>query len=230
MKIGILSDIHGNLPALKTVYRYLIDSGCDKIICLGDVVGYIPSFEALNFLYEKRDDFIFIKGNHEDLLLSELALDKIYCYDFLRNNISIYMLDFIKSWPYFFEFNGIDFIHSIRDLSSQYIRVYKDTDLDFSRLSKITFIGHSHYSFVRSNGEKYLISVGSIGAPRDFGGISSFAIFDTDNNTLDLKKINLREESLEYVSMFEDVDDKFVSGFFRNIENEHEAIDERYYL
>ena len=40
MKIGIISDIHANLPALQAVLARLDQEDCVKILCCGDVVGY----------------------------------------------------------------------------------------------------------------------------------------------------------------------------------------------
>lgn len=42
MKLAVLSCIHGNLEALDTVLHDVETQGCDRIICLGDLVGYGP--------------------------------------------------------------------------------------------------------------------------------------------------------------------------------------------
>lgn len=39
MRIGIISDIHGNIKALDAVLRELENKNIDKIICLGDLIG-----------------------------------------------------------------------------------------------------------------------------------------------------------------------------------------------
>ena len=38
--IAIISDIHGNLPALEAVLARIDELGCSSILSLGDVVGY----------------------------------------------------------------------------------------------------------------------------------------------------------------------------------------------
>ena len=42
MKIGVITDIHNNLIALKTVVEELQKQKCDKIICCGDIIGIGP--------------------------------------------------------------------------------------------------------------------------------------------------------------------------------------------
>ena len=42
MKIAVFSDIHSNLPALQAVLHDIENHQPDKIICLGDLVGYAP--------------------------------------------------------------------------------------------------------------------------------------------------------------------------------------------
>ncbi len=39
MKIGIISDIHGNIDALNAVLKEIEKENIDKIICLGDFIG-----------------------------------------------------------------------------------------------------------------------------------------------------------------------------------------------
>ena len=44
MKIGLISDIHGNLEALEVALEYLsVKEKVDKIIVLGDIVGYMAN-------------------------------------------------------------------------------------------------------------------------------------------------------------------------------------------
>lgn len=39
MRIGIISDVHGNIKAMEAVLQQLEDKKVEKIICLGDLVG-----------------------------------------------------------------------------------------------------------------------------------------------------------------------------------------------
>ena len=41
-KIAVISDIHGNIPALESVLQDIKLRGVERIICLGDLVGKGP--------------------------------------------------------------------------------------------------------------------------------------------------------------------------------------------
>lgn len=42
MKIGVISDVHSNIDALKKVFEKFEEMKIDKVICLGDVIGIGP--------------------------------------------------------------------------------------------------------------------------------------------------------------------------------------------
>jgi predicted phosphodiesterase len=64
---GLISDIHGNLAALKAVIKDMEDTGAERMICLGDVVGYGPfPGECLDLV---RSCGAVLMGNHEEALL-----------------------------------------------------------------------------------------------------------------------------------------------------------------
>ena len=65
MKIGLISDIHSNYYALKTVLQFL-DGKIDVLICLGDFVGYGPQpRECVNVFLDYSLPHFFCLGNHD---------------------------------------------------------------------------------------------------------------------------------------------------------------------
>ncbi|MCS6970342.1 MAG: metallophosphoesterase family protein [Planctomycetes bacterium] len=67
MLLGLISDIHGNLAALEAVIRDAEAQGAEKLLCLGDVVGYGPfPGECLDLV---RRCGAVLMGNHEEALL-----------------------------------------------------------------------------------------------------------------------------------------------------------------
>lgn len=64
MRIGLLSDVHGNLQALETVLERLEGEGPELLACLGDVVGYGGDPEACLDLVRDRIGTCVL-GNHD---------------------------------------------------------------------------------------------------------------------------------------------------------------------
>ena len=64
MRILVISDIHGNLPALEFVLNK--ERSADKIISLGDVVNYGPWSNECVDLMDTLTNKILIVGNHEE--------------------------------------------------------------------------------------------------------------------------------------------------------------------
>jgi diadenosine tetraphosphatase ApaH/serine/threonine PP2A family protein phosphatase len=67
---AIISDIHGNLDALQTVLSDIDRRGIQRIICLGDVIGYGPEPRECLDLIAKRAEFCLC-GNHDHAVLFE---------------------------------------------------------------------------------------------------------------------------------------------------------------
>lgn len=65
--IGLISDIHGNMAALKAVLADMESKGAEKVLCLGDVVGYGPFPGECLDLVERCGAVLM--GNHEEALL-----------------------------------------------------------------------------------------------------------------------------------------------------------------
>ncbi|WP_264559967.1 metallophosphoesterase family protein [Flavobacterium sp. N2270] len=75
MRKFVIGDIHGGFKALKEVINEINLTSTDRLIFLGDYVdGWSESPEVLDFLIElqKNSNCVFIKGNHDDLLLNYL--------------------------------------------------------------------------------------------------------------------------------------------------------------
>lgn len=64
MRLAVLADIHGNLPALEAVTRSLEDWRPDYVVLAGDLINGAPfSVEVAEFVMER--DWLVIRGNHE---------------------------------------------------------------------------------------------------------------------------------------------------------------------
>lgn len=76
MKIAVISDIHANMTALKTVLEDIKEQNCDKIFCLGDLAmaGPEPN-ETVDFIRSQKD-WTVIQGN-TDKMLAECTKEMI---------------------------------------------------------------------------------------------------------------------------------------------------------
>lgn len=79
MRTFVIGDIHGGFKALKQVINKLAVTPSDTFIFLGDYVdGWSQPVEVIDFLItlQQQQKCIFIRGNHDDLLLDWLRYKK----------------------------------------------------------------------------------------------------------------------------------------------------------
>src|SRR5262245_57132900 len=74
-RIGLLSDIHGNLAALELVLAALDAAEVDRVVCLGDIVGYNPEANECVATVKERG-VAAIAGNHDLIALGRLGFDR----------------------------------------------------------------------------------------------------------------------------------------------------------
>ena len=65
---AIISDIHANLEALQAVLADIEKTGIERIICLGDIVGYGPDFEECIDIVTERCEVV-LRGNHDEAVI-----------------------------------------------------------------------------------------------------------------------------------------------------------------
>lgn len=69
MKLAVISDIHGNVPALEAVLNDIQQWHPDKLVVNGDVINRGPcSLAVLEMLDTFAKDIVYVKGNHEDFV------------------------------------------------------------------------------------------------------------------------------------------------------------------
>ncbi|MBT3298237.1 metallophosphoesterase family protein [archaeon] len=216
MRVAIISDIHGNLEALNSVYNDISRSKIDKIICLGDIIGYgaEPS-ETIDFIIKNKIESII--GNHELALLNPNKMKTFNRYAkeaiiLTKKQLNKKQIDYISKLPVNLKFNGSLFVHGFPpDQVGEYIYLKNNDELikAFNLIkSQICFVGHTHeqkiYSYdgnkvikryllegkrVIDKKLKHIINVGSVGQPRDSNNNAKYIIFDTKSFELEIKSI-----------------------------------------
>jgi len=215
MKIGIISDIHANLEGLEAVLKSLETDKVDKIICLGDVVGYGANpQECCDIIMSICD--ICVLGNHDAAITGKMDYSYYYdaahfVLDWTKTHINDACMDYLSKLPYSVELEGITVCHGspIDTQSFEYIFSIEQARTlvpHFNKLSPLTLIGHSHlfktFGFIESEvndvlaqkfglrkNYKYVISAGSVGQPRDYDARAGYGIYDTDMRTFEIKRV-----------------------------------------
>lgn len=74
MKLALISDIHANLEALQATLQRISTQRVDRIVCLGDIVGYNANpAECIALLREF--DVLCIAGNHDRAVTGQIATE-----------------------------------------------------------------------------------------------------------------------------------------------------------
>ncbi len=206
MKYIIFSDVHSNLEALQEFIKINENKKINKMICLGDIIGYGASPSECLFLIMKNTE-ITLKGNHERMLI-DIEL-RNYANSSARRAIE--WTDEHLSQK---EKEIIDGLPETSTIEKRFMAVHGsplDPDEYILRANqalevilfikrkglKLCFHGHTHLPgifdengryfydigtiFNLSPEHSYLINPGSIGQPRDGDNRSSFCEFDSES-------------------------------------------------
>jgi diadenosine tetraphosphatase ApaH/serine/threonine PP2A family protein phosphatase len=216
MRIAILSDIHANLEALIQVEAALGHLRVDRVICLGDVVGYGASPNDCCERVRALASFTLL-GNHDAAVSGRM--DYAYYYDAARQALdwTVQQLDpdhmiWLRSLPYAHRVDELAFSHGSPISPGDFGYVFaveqaRELAAHFARLAAVSFIGHSHLCKAFALGpdgevdelpatrleldpaRKYILSVGSVGQPRDYDNRASFLVYDTQTRAAEYHRV-----------------------------------------
>jgi len=179
--IAIISDVHGNFPALRAVMAEIEKIGCHKVISLGDVAGYYCNINECIDLLRKKN-VINIMGNHDHYLVNDLNCIRSKsandCLDYQRENISSENFDWLKCSTLRMDIDVASFVHGgwNDNLEEYLIDIQEDYFKD--EKAKYYFSGHTHIQSLKLLGNLYHCNPGSVGQPRDHDPKAAFALFD----------------------------------------------------
>ncbi|MEJ2307344.1 MAG: metallophosphoesterase family protein [candidate division WOR-3 bacterium] len=160
MRFCIIADVHGNLEALLAVSEKIKSYGknIDKIMCLGDIVGYgaDPS-ECIRITSEISD--VILAGNHDFAVCELTSIEDFNNYAkeavlWSRQQLDKKEIDFLKGLPFTHSERDMDFAHSSlhRPESWRYLSGTPDTYIDFQIMEKnLLFVGHTHVPVIFEN-------------------------------------------------------------------------------
>ncbi|HEX4144843.1 MAG TPA: metallophosphoesterase family protein [Pirellulales bacterium] len=193
-KLLIVSDLHGNWPALEAVLA--AEPDFDEIACCGDIVDYGPEPEKC--LHWVRDNVEHaVRGNHDNALgfdrdckcMGSFREMSVATRAWHRTLMSDADLEFLRSLPTldWFPFDNHHFrlAHATPQgdmfeyLSpSQWPTHILGMDADF------ILLGHTHVQGIRSIGKVVVVNPGSVGLARDHAGKACYAIYQAGNVVL----------------------------------------------
>lgn len=177
VKLAVISDIHSNLEAFKTVLADVEARGVEKIVCLGDLVGYGPNpLECVDLMIELRKKGkveACLLGNHDQATLfdpegfNQIAEAAVFwTREQLERSTSPRAMerwDFLGEIPRVYKKDKFLFVHgSPRNPLNEY--VFSDDAIDGDKMSKLfaltpqyCFQGHTHVPgvFVDEGGGSY---------------------------------------------------------------------------
>ncbi len=223
MRFGIFSDVHANYEALSAVLEAYKKERIDIFYCLGDTVGYGGSpNECVDII--RRLARLTILGNHDAAVAGRMDYSYYYeaarhALDTHAAMLTPENMAWLKGLPYRekLEESGVDLCHGspVRIEEFEYIfapEQARECLPIWDELGNLTVIGHSHLCkvFMLSKTEveelpaidltlspdrKYIISVGSVGQPRDYDNRASYCVFDTSTRRFEFKRVEYDVET-----------------------------------
>ena len=180
IKTIILSDIHANAPALKSVLKAALP--CDRIIFLGDLANFGPHpSECVNLLKEHNP--ICIIGNHDEQIISQEP--KNFWDKWSKLQLNREQLDWISSFKDSLILDGhILLVHGAYSVNYDILPNTPDEDIKFAFKNLLTpeidqvWFGHYHYQIDRIiDGVEYHC-IRPVGHHRDKDTRASYYVYE----------------------------------------------------
>ena len=205
-RTAIISDVHGNHPGLLAALADIERQGCDRILCLGDLVEGGPDNEAVIDTIRSRG-IASVRGNHDE-----------------ENDIALGAASrrFLRDLPERIVEDDVLYVHiSPRRAQRKINHAVEAWNVFDDTAFRLMFVGHVHMPLVfgmRSSAfgeaakhpfeynrpfslatdDRYIVSVGAIGYGRDEVGKVRYGIYDRGANTIELRAIEGPVLPLDY--------------------------------
>lgn len=242
MRLGIFSDVHANFEALSAVVEAYKRERIDVYYSLGDTVGYGGSpdecAQVVRVLARKT-----ILGNHDAAVAGRMDYSYYYeaarhALDIHASMLTPQSMDWLKGLPYqeMLPELGIQLCHGspIRLEEFEYIFAPEQARECLpirDELAHLTFIGHSHLckvfaldrdnveelapvDFVPEHERKYIVSVGSVGQPRDYDNRASYCVYDSETELFEFKRVEYDIETAAEKVLKADLERNFAHRLF----------------
>jgi predicted phosphodiesterase len=202
VRIAVLSDVHSNWEALKAVWYDLKELRIDAVYFLGDIIGYGPHpracWQAACVMSKK-----IIRGNHEEGIINPTFAEDYMNHSalmgvqFAAQQLTAEQKEVISQLPFHLVLSdlNITLAHGSFSKPWDYIDSEDRAKEEMVHMqTRFCFVGHTHVPFVfgsrdglikdieddmlLSEGQRFLINVGSVGQPRDGDCRACYAIIE----------------------------------------------------
>lgn len=210
MKIGVITDIHNNVMALKAVVEYLYQQECRHIICCGDIIGIGPYPEETVQYLRSLPNVTAVRGNHETYLLEgmpdavpneeHMEWEEMKHHRWEHGLLSCESIAYLKSLPYradmICEGFRIAVMHYCMERDGHYVRYTphpSEADLEkmFAGIdADVILYGHDHNRW-SCRGNRLFANVGSLGCPAKDGNIARAGILTVENGRADIQLMDV---------------------------------------
>lgn len=196
---AVITDIHGNLPALQAALARIEDLGIESVFCGGDLVGYGPYPNEVCALVAQRE-IPTIYGNYDYAIARDLE-DCGCAYvtqhdrelgqrsvDWTLANTSTESKEFMRNLPFDLHFPvgsaDVHLVHGSPRKVNEYLFEDKPASL-YERLAaaesdQVLVFGHTHKPWVHKYGGVLFVNCGSVGKPKDGDPRGAFAVLTPD--------------------------------------------------
>jgi putative phosphoesterase len=218
MKVAVLADIHGNLPALRTVVDHIDRWRPDAVVVAGDVVNRGPRpLECLQIIEQRRRDagWLVVQGNHEEYVINHTRPEaprsgpefEIYRTSYWTLNQLNGQVDVLKEMPFQVSLrapdgNEIRTVHA--SMRSNRDGIFPDTPDDSLRQQispppAALCVGHTHQALMRYIDDTIVVNVGSVGMPFDGDKRAAYAQLTWRNNQLaaDIIRLDYDQDQMD---------------------------------
>ncbi|MCA1400716.1 metallophosphoesterase family protein [Bradyrhizobium sp. BRP56] len=218
MRLALFADIHANRQAFAACLDAARARGAERLICLGDIVGYgaDPEWAVDTMMDLVAKGAVAVRGNHDNAIgvpSDSMNAEAQAAIDWTRGRLSGEQKAFLAELPMSREEDNRLYVHSEASEPAKWRYVRDTADAARSMMAtelQITFCGHLHRpglysmsstakmtSFVPTSGiavqllpgRRWLAVLGSVGQPRDGDPASSFAMFDTISREITFHRV-----------------------------------------
>ena len=209
-RVGVITDIHANLPALEASLDWIGTDGIDRVYCGGDLVGYGPRPNEVCSLISSRE-IPTIYGNYDwaiardeedcgcayvdkhDREIGQLSVDWTLEYTDRRSK------DFMRALPFDlrFELAGkrVRLVHGSPRKVNEYLFEDKPAKT-FERIAAgadcdVLVFGHTHKPWVREYGGVLFVNCGSVGKPKDSDPRAGFAVLGSGGDGVQVEIVRV---------------------------------------